>query len=114
MLSRILAIVSASFLVAACGSTGASKPLVVSGKDYVYPVLSPTLLEPCAPPRIPVTLGVKEDVTTQRELLTYITNLITTIDKCNLKITTIKYVYTKFVKDTNALSVSQQPVSSSK
>lgn len=78
------------------GCAGQKKPLVVTGKSYLTPQFAQAWLDPCQPPVMPVSLTEKGDVTTQRELLTYITNLITTIDKCNLKLDSIRTTYNKF------------------
>jgi len=81
-------------LLVGCASN--NKPLEVTGKSYLTPQFAQAWLDPCQPPVMPVSLTEKGDVTTQRELLTYITNLITTIDKCNLKLNSIRTTYNKF------------------
>jgi hypothetical protein len=92
-LKSIIALPVIVLLFSGCAS---NKPLEVTGKSYLTPQFAPSWLEPCQPPVMPVSLSEKGDVTTQRELLTYITNLITTIDKCNLKLDSIRTTYQKF------------------
>jgi len=103
ILRTSLVTIVGSLLLVGCAS---KPPLTVTGKDYLYPVFADSWLEPCQPPLMPVNLSEKGDVTTQRELLTYITDLISTIDKCNLKLDSIRTTYRKFKDDISAKDLS--------
>ena len=83
--------------LAACG-TSKEPPVVVSGKEYVYPRYADEWLEPCTKPKIPVRLGAKEDITTRSELLIFVTELMATIDCQVDKQTAVRNSYTTFLE----------------
>lgn len=93
--------------LAGCGSSGTT--LTVTGKDYIYPRFQPEWLSPCSQPRVPVKKGKP---TTNEDLMLYVTELIESLDKCNLKITSINKSYGQFIKDmkdTNGPSKESKP-----
>ena len=88
--------------LAGCGTQGTT--LEVTGKEYIYPKFRPEWLSPCSQPRVPVKKGTP---TTNEDLMIYVAALIESLDKCNLKITSINKSYTQFtegMKDTNGPS----------
>jgi len=100
-LSTVISLII-SLGLAGCGSTGTT--LEVTGKEYIYPRFQPEWLSPCSQPRMPVRKGTP---TTNEDLMIYVAALIESLDKCNLKITSINKSYTQFtegMKDTNGPS----------
>ena len=80
--------------LAGCGSSGTT--LTVTGKEYIYPRFQPEWLSPCNQPESPVKGG---RFPTNEDLMLYVTALIDSLDKCNLKISSINKSYTQFKKD---------------
>ena len=88
--------------LAGCGTQGTT--LEVTGKEYIYPKFQPEWLSPCSQPASPVKGG---KFPTNEDLMLYVTELIESLDKCNLKITSINKSYTQFKEDMT--DATQQP-----
>ena len=83
--------------LAGCGSSGTT--LTVTGKEYIYPKFQPEWLSPCSQPESPVKGG---KFPTNEDLMRYVIALIESLDKCNLKITSINKSYGQFTASLDA------------